>query len=69
MLSPLVGFLGQLLGQALLLAPILVGFALFLYGAILALGNHQRGREGIICALVGGAVMLTSQQIGAALHP
>lgn len=69
MLTPLVGFLGTLLAQALLLAPIIIGFGLLIGGAVLALGNHQRGREGVICALVGGAVMLTSQQIGAALHP
>lgn len=69
MLAPLTGLLGQLLAQAMTLAPIIIGFALLIGGAVLALGNHQRGKEGIICALVGGAVMLTSQQIGAALHP
>jgi hypothetical protein len=68
MLGPLATLLTTLLTQALTLVPIVVGFALFIGGAVMALGNHQRGKEGIICALVGGAVMLTSMSIGAAVH-
>lgn len=66
-MAPLVALLGNLLTQALTLVPIIIGFALLIAGAVMALGNHQRGKEGLICAFVGGAVMLTSQTMGAAL--
>jgi hypothetical protein len=60
--------LSALLTGAVGLVPIVVGIALVLSGAVLALGNHQRGKEGIICALVGGAIMLAAQSIGAGFH-
>ncbi len=68
MLAPLLALLNTILTQGLTLVPVIVGFALLLGGATLALGNHQRGKEGIICGLLGGAVMLTSMSIGAAVH-
>lgn len=69
MLAPLLTLLASIFAQALTLVPIIIGFGLLIGGGVMALGNHQRGREGIICAFIGGAVMLTSQTIGAAIHP
>lgn len=69
MLAPLLALLGSILAQALTLVPVIAGFALLIAGGVMALGNHQRGKEGIICALIGTAVMLTSQSVGAAIHP
>jgi len=68
MLAPLLGLLTAILTQALTLVPVIAGFALLIAGGIMALGNHQRGKEGIICALIGTAVMLTSMTVGAAIH-
>lgn len=67
MLAPIATFLTGLLTQGLTLALPIVGLALLLGGAVVALGNHQRGKEAIICALVGGAVMLSSQTIATAV--
>lgn len=69
MLTPVFNFLTQLLAALLTLVPLIGGVALILAGAYLALGNHQRGREGIICALCGLAVMLGAQTMAAAVHP
>ena len=68
MLAPLVTIVTNILAAGLTLAPLVVGAGLLIAGGVMALGNHARGKEGIICSLIGGAVMLTSQQIGAALH-
>lgn len=69
MLAPLLALLNTILSQGLTLVPVIAGFALLIAGGVMALGNHQRGKEGIITALIGTAVMLTSQSIGAAIHP
>jgi hypothetical protein len=68
-LAPILNFLTQLLAQLLTLAPLIGGIALLLAGAVLALGNHGRGKEGIVCALAGVAVMLGSQTMAASVHP
>lgn len=68
MLGPLVAFLGTLMASVLTLVPFIIGFALFAAGAVMAFGNHQRGKEGLIAAVVGGAIMLTSQTVGAGFH-
>jgi hypothetical protein len=67
MLAPLASLLTALSTQALTLVPFVAGFGLFVGGGTLALGNHQRGKEGVVCALLGGAVMLVSFTIGAAI--
>lgn len=69
MIAPIITFLNNLLTQAGGLALPLIGLALLFAGAIMVLGNHHKGREGIICALIGGAVMLSAQTIAAAVHP
>lgn len=67
-LAPILTFLTQLMAQLLTLAPMIGGIALLIAGAVLALGNHQRGREGIVCALAGVAVMLGSQTMATSVH-
>jgi len=67
MLSPLVALLTTISAQALTLVPFIAGFGILVGGGTLALGNHARGKEGIICAIIGGAVMLVSFTIGAAI--
>lgn len=69
MLAPLGTFLTALLTSAIgaLIVPV-IGIALLISGGVMALGNHQRGKEGVICALIGGAIMLSSQTIAAAVH-
>jgi hypothetical protein len=68
MFTPLATLVTQILTSALTLVPLIVGVALLLGGAVLALGNHQRGKEAVICALLGGAIMVTSQAVGASVH-
>ncbi len=67
MLSSLLPILQNILNSAIPLVPVIVGIAIAIAGATLALGNHQRGKEGIMVALVGGAVMLAAPSIGSAL--
>lgn len=67
MLAPILSFLSTLLDQAITLVPVVVGLALVIGGGIMALGNHGRGKEAIVCALLGGAVMLGSKAMGAAI--
>jgi hypothetical protein len=67
-LASLVTQLTTLLAQAQTLIPFIAGFALLIGGGILALGNHSRGKEAIVCAFLGTAVMLASATIGASLH-
>jgi hypothetical protein len=69
MFGPIVNILNQILTSAQPIIAPLIGLALLMYGAILAAGNHAKAREGIICAIIGGAIMLGSQQIAAAIHP
>ncbi len=69
MLAPIAAFLATLLTQATTLVVPVVGIALLIAGGVMALGNHQRGKEAIVCALLGGAVMLSSGTIAAAVHP
>ncbi len=54
--------------QAQTLIPFIGGFALLIGGGILALGNHGRGKEAIVCAFIGTAVMLASATIGQSFH-
>lgn len=68
MLASLLTLLTTILTQALTLVPIIAGFALLIAGGTMALGNHQRGKEGVITALIGTAIMLTSMTVGAAVH-
>lgn len=68
MLGTLPNTLATLLTQVMTLIPFIIGFALLIAGGILALGNHQRGKEGVIAALIGGAIMLSSQSIGQGFH-
>ncbi len=68
MFGPLVTLVTTLMTSAMALVPLIVGAALLLAGAVLAFGSHHDGKRGVICALVGGAVMATSQAVGAGIH-
>lgn len=67
MIDPIRAFLMGLLAQGITLAIPVVGLALVAAGVTVALGNHNRGKEGIIAALVGGAVILSSQTMATAI--
>lgn len=69
MLTPIQSVLSALLDQGVALVPVIVGLALLVAGGVMAIGNHQKGREGALFALIGGAIMLGSKTIAAAIHP
>lgn len=69
MLAPIQTLLTQLLDQAMTLAPVIIGLAVFMAGVIVALGNHGRGREMGIAAAFGGVLMLGAKTIAANIHP
>lgn len=68
MLQPIINVLTQLLQQLGQLAPVIIGLAVFAAGAIMALGNHNKGRDLVIAAVIGGVVMLGAQTIAASIH-
>ena len=68
MLQPIINILTQLLQQLTTLAPVIIGLAVFAAGAIIALGNHNKGRDLVIAAIVGGVVMLGAQTIASGIH-
>lgn len=69
MLTPILNVLSTLLDQGIAMVPIILGLACLLYGGYLALGSHEKGRQGLIFAFIGGAVMLGSKTIAAGIHP
>lgn len=68
MLTPVGNIVGSLLDQLITLAPLIIGLAIFIAGVVLAFGNHQRGKEGVAMALIGGALMLGAKTIASAVH-
>lgn len=68
MLGPIQNLLTALLAALLPLAPLIGGVGVTLSAAYLILGNHMKARDGIICALLGTAIMLGAQQMISAVH-
>ncbi len=68
MLAPIVSMINALQAQGITLAIPLVGLALLLYGAYMIFGNHEKARTGIAAALIGGAIMLGSATMAAAVN-
>ena len=68
MLGPLLNIGNGLLDQLVALAPMIIGIAVFIAGVGLAFGNHQKGKEGVALALLGGAIMLGAKTIAAGVH-
>lgn len=69
MLTPVQNVVSSLLDQGVLIVPVVVGLCLLVYGLVMAMGDHSKGRQGMIWALVGGAVALGAKTIAAGIHP
>ena len=69
MLGPVQNLLSSLLDQGTTIIPIILGLCIMVYGIIMAMGDHAKGRQGIIWALVGGSMALGARTIAAAIHP
>jgi Na+/phosphate symporter len=67
-LAPLVQFATTLNAQLITLAIPILGFCIFVAGAVYAFGNHNHGKERGLAAMVGGAIMLASQTLAASFH-
>ncbi len=68
-LGPLVALLAADLTQAQTLIPVLAGLAFLIVGGVIMLGNHARGKEAGVCAIIGAAIMVAAPQISAGFHP
>lgn len=68
MIQPIFTMLTTLLQQLTTLAPAIIAIALFIAGFVLAMGNHQRGKELAVMAFIGGAVMLGAQTMASSIH-
>lgn len=69
MLAPIQSLLTQLQAQLLTLIPIVAGLCAAAYGVVMMLGDHAKGRNGLLWTGIGGAVALGSATIAAAIHP
>lgn len=69
MLTPIISLLTQLQGQVLTLVPVVAGLCAATYGVVMMIGDHAKGRQGLIWTGIGGAVALGSTTIAASIHP
>lgn len=68
MLNPIQNLLTALIAALQPLAPLIGIVGVTIAAAYLVLGNHMKARDGIICALLGTAIMLGAQQMISAVH-
>jgi hypothetical protein len=69
LLTPVITLLTALQAQVLTLVPVIAGLAAATYGIVMMMGEHAKGRTGLIWTGIGGAVALGSATIAAAIHP
>lgn len=69
MLGPVQNLLSSLLDQGMAIVPVILGLCIAVYGIVMAMGDHAKGRQGVIWALVGGSLALGAKTIAAAIHP
>ena len=69
MLDPVKNIVTQLLDQAMVLVPLVLGLCLVVYGVVMMMGEHGKGRMGIVWSLIGGAIALGAKTIAANVHP
>lgn len=69
MLAPVQNIVTQLLDQGVVLVPVILGLCLLIYGVVMMMGDHAKGRQGMVWSLVGAAVALGAKTIAAAVHP
>lgn len=69
MLAPIQNIITQLLDQAIVLVPLILGLCLVVYGTVMMMGEHGKGRQGMIWSLIGGAIALGAKTIAANVHP
>lgn len=69
MLTPVINILTGLQAQVITLVPVVAGLAAATYGIVMMMGEHAKGRTGLIWTGIGGAVALGSATIAAAIHP
>lgn len=69
MLAPITSILTQAQAQVLTLVPVVAGLCAAAYGLVMMMGDHTKGRQGLIWTGIGGAVALGSSTIAAAIHP
>jgi hypothetical protein len=68
-LDPIKNIVTQLLDQGILLVPIILGLCLAVYGVVMMMGDHAKGRQGMVWSLIGAAVALGAKTIAANVHP
>ena len=68
MLGPVQTLLTNLLDQGTAIIPVILGICIMVYGIVMAMGDHAKGRQGIVWALVGGSMALGARTIAAAIH-
>jgi hypothetical protein len=68
-LTPIVSLLTQLQAQVLTLVPIVAGLCAATYGIVMMIGDHAKGRTGLLWTGIGGAVALGASTIAGAIHP
>lgn len=57
------------MAQTLTLVPVVAGLCAAAYGIVMMIGDHAKGRQGLLWTGVGGAVALGATTIAAAIHP
>lgn len=55
--------------STLTIVPVILGLCFAAYGIIMAMGDHAKGRQGMIYAFIGGAVALGSSTIATSIKP
>lgn len=53
----------------LTIVPVVLGLCFAGYGIVMAMGDHSKGRQGMIYAFIGGAVALGSSTIATSIKP
>jgi hypothetical protein len=55
--------------SVLTIVPVVLGLCFAGYGIVMAMGDHSKGRQGMIYAFIGGAVALGSSTIATSIKP